>query len=86
MWNWTLGAVYGIEVSGLTELVKAPLLREIDMGPAWLTGGAYGLEGGIVATIALLISTIGIWYLPILRPDPELLAMTSPSAPAVSPA
>ena len=64
MWNWMQGAFFGIEVSGLRELIPAPLLMETDAGPAWLTGGTYGLEGGIACTIALLISTAVIWFVP----------------------
>lgn len=82
MWNWTQGAVFGIEVSGLTDLIKSPLLKEIDLGPEWLTGGAYGLEGGIVTTVALIASIAAIRVLPILTPDPALLAMTSPQSTA----
>lgn len=66
-WNWAQGSIFGIEVSGLTEIVPAPLMREIDLGPAWITGGDYGLEGGILTTIALIISTLVIWYLPLKR-------------------
>lgn len=76
-WNWAQGAIFGIEVSGLTDLVSAPLLREIDHGPAWLTGGNYGIEGGIAATAALIISTVAVCYLPLVKPSDELLAMTS---------
>lgn len=67
MWNWMQGAFFGIEVSGLRELVPAPLLMETDAGPAWLTGGSYGLEGGIACTVALLISTAVIWFVPGLK-------------------
>ena len=66
-WNWAQGSIFGIEVSGLTEIVPAPLMREIDLGPAWITGGDYGLEGGILTTIALVVSTLVIWYLPLKR-------------------
>lgn len=68
MWNWVLGAVFGIEVSGIKTLVSAPVLREIDSGPAWLTGEVYGIEGGIVTTVALIASTAVIYFLPWLRP------------------
>ena len=71
------GAVFGIEVSGITSLVSTPLLREIDSGPSWLTGETYGVEGGIVTTIAIIVSTVVIYYLPILKPSEEMLALTS---------
>ena len=61
MWNWMQGAIFGIEISGFTDFAPAPLLKEIDGGPTWLTGSAYGLEGGIAATIALIVSTIAIY-------------------------
>jgi len=77
MWNWFQGAIFGIEVSGITSLTTAPLLREIDSGPIWLTGESYGIEGGIVCTAALIVSTLLIWFLPILRPTEEMVALTS---------
>lgn len=77
MWNWMQGAFFGIEVSGLTDITTAPLLKEIDRGPAWLTGETYGIEGGIACTIAIVISIIAIQYLPFLKPNEEMLALTS---------
>jgi membrane protease YdiL (CAAX protease family) len=64
MWNWMQGALFGIEVSGLTDITSAPLLKEIDRGPAWLTGEAYGIEAGVACTAALIISTLAIYFLP----------------------
>ncbi len=81
MWNWFQGAIFGIEVSGITGLTTAPLLREIDSGPIWLTGESYGIEGGIACTFALIISTALIWFLPILKPTEEMLALTDTEAP-----
>ena len=66
-WNWTQGSIFGVEVSGLKEIVNAPLLREMDSGPAWLTGGDYGIEGGVVTTFALVVSTVVIYFLPTKR-------------------
>ena len=77
MWNWFQGAIFGIEVSGITSLTTAPLLREIDAGPIWLTGENYGIEGGIACTIALIVSTLFVWFTPILKPTEEMLALTS---------
>ncbi|MBC7899170.1 MAG: CPBP family intramembrane metalloprotease [Saprospiraceae bacterium] len=76
MWNWMQGAFFGIEVSGLTDIVTAPLLREIDSGPVWLTGESYGIEGGIACTFAIIISIAAIHFLAILKPDDELLGLT----------
>jgi len=80
-WNWVMGAFLGIEVSGLTGITSAPILKEIDTGPLWITGGDYGLEGGIACTIALVASTLLIWYLPILKPMEEMVELTSKETP-----
>lgn len=85
MWNWMQGAFFGIEVSGLTDLTAAPLLKEIDRGPAWLTGENYGIEAGIACTIALIVSTVAIYFMPGVKPDEELLSMTNSELPAKRP-
>jgi len=85
MWNWMQGSFFGIEVSGLTGLTPVTFLREIDAGPAWLTGETYGVEGGIVTTIALIISTIVIWCMPFLKPSEEMLKLTSDLPPVGKP-
>lgn len=69
MWNWMQGAIFGIEVSGLTDVTTAPLLKEIDRGPTWLTGETYGIEAGIACTIAILASTALIWFWPRAKPQ-----------------
>ncbi|REJ78011.1 MAG: CPBP family intramembrane metalloprotease [Acidobacteria bacterium] len=77
-WNFVLGSFYGIEVSGLTQLAQHPFLQEIDGGPEWITGGAYGLEGGFACTFALVVATLGVWFAPFLKADEEMVALTSP--------
>lgn len=81
IWNWTQGSIFGIEVSGITSISTAPLLKEIDKGPAWLTGENYGIEGGIACTAALIISTLTIYFIPAIRPSEEMLALTTPRPP-----
>jgi membrane protease YdiL (CAAX protease family) len=76
-WNWMQGAVFGVEVSGMREIIPAPLLKEIDIGPAWLTGGDYGLEAGVACTLALAVSTVVIYILPSLSPNDHLFSLTS---------
>ena len=60
-WNWTQASLLGLPVSGINRVAPAPLLHAFNSGPDWLTGGAYGIEGGAACTVALLISTAVIW-------------------------
>jgi len=75
-WNWAMGSLVGLPVSGLTRLSPASLLTATDMGPTWLTGGAYGIEGGAACTVALILSTIFIWRTRLLKPCEELKHFT----------
>lgn len=60
-WNWTQVSLLGIPVSGSQRVAPAPLLHAMNVGPDWLTGGPYGLEGGAACSLALLISMIIVW-------------------------
>jgi uncharacterized protein len=80
-WNWTMGSVLGIPVSGITSISANPLLHTSAVGPAWLTGGTYGLEGGAACTIALVVSTIWIWRTKALAPSPDMLDLTDHENP-----
>jgi membrane protease YdiL (CAAX protease family) len=60
-WNWTQASLLGLPVSGISRIAPAPLLHAMNAGPDWLTGGAYGIEGGAACTVALVISTIVVW-------------------------
>jgi len=54
--GWNLGlAALAAPVSGLP--LPMPMLDYASGGPAWLTGGEFGPEGGVAATIALLAVT-----------------------------
>lgn len=79
-WNWAMGSFFGLPVSGL-HLVGATFLKADDVGPAWLTGGTYGLEGGVACTVALVVSTIVIWKLPFVSATPELMKLASEEKP-----
>jgi membrane protease YdiL (CAAX protease family) len=83
-WNWALGAVFGLPVSGITKIAPNPLLVGTDLGPAWLTGAAYGIEGGIACTIALVVSTLFIWRTRLVSADGDLKKLTSQENPAVA--
>ena len=62
-WNWTMGALYGLPVSGL-HLPARTLLAAESAEPVWLTGGDYGPEGGVAATLVLIAATFVISRLP----------------------
>lgn len=65
MWNFAQGNLFGIPVSGLTGL-PSPLTASIGKGE-WQTlisGGAFGLEGGLAVTAVLLISCALVIFLP----------------------
>jgi hypothetical protein len=80
-WNWTMGALLGIPVSGITKLTPEPLLRPESFGDAWLTGGTYGLEGGAACTIALLLTTLFIWRTRMLSAVPDLKRLSDEENP-----
>jgi hypothetical protein len=80
-WNLALGSIFGLPISGV-RFFSNPILRGHDNGPAWLTGGTYGIEGGVACTVTLIVFTLLIWRTRLVAPDPELLKMTSEENPA----
>lgn len=57
-WNTALAAL-DAPVSGLP--FRIPLIDYAPGGPAWLTGGTFGPEGGLLATITILLATVVAW-------------------------
>ncbi|MDE2793323.1 MAG: type II CAAX endopeptidase family protein [Gemmatimonadota bacterium] len=54
-WNLATGFLADLPVSGL-KVVDAPLMEVTETGAALVTGGAFGLEGGLAATVALALA------------------------------
>ena len=54
-WNLSLAAL-GAPVSGLP--LSIPYLQYDPGGPAWVSGGAFGPEGGVLGSVAMLA---GVW-------------------------
>ena len=75
-WNWMQGAFLGSPVSGITKITPDPLMRFADNGPAWVGGGAYGIEGGAACTLALLLSILFLWRTRLVSATPELKRFT----------
>jgi hypothetical protein len=76
-----MGAVLGLPVSGISAITPQPLMRATDQGPAWLTGGAYGIEGGAACTIVLIISAIFIWRTRLVSATEEMRRLTEGENP-----
>jgi len=49
-WNFFQGNVFGINVSG-TSAGASPLSASVREGMNWLSGGAFGIEGGLITTV-----------------------------------
>ncbi|MDH3222085.1 MAG: CPBP family intramembrane metalloprotease, partial [Gemmatimonadota bacterium] len=58
-WNVTSAYVADLPLSGL-RIVDSPMLEVATGGRTWVTGGAFGLEGGVAATVALCVGTAAI--------------------------
>jgi membrane protease YdiL (CAAX protease family) len=58
-WNFVQGSILGLPVSGMRY---GGLLIVADQGGLpWLTGGAFGPEGGLLGTLMLLV-TVGVFW------------------------
>lgn len=58
-WNAVMGKVFGVGVSGFAN--EGLLHGEISSAPIWLTGGKFGPEASIFATVAELTVLVLLW-------------------------
>lgn len=70
-WNYVMGALFGLPVSGLF-IPQHPILVSTCEAPLWLTGGSYGPEGGAAATVVIILSIIVIGKARWLTVSPEM--------------
>jgi len=71
-WNFAMGTLLGLPVSGTTQLAGAALDRDAlllatETGPDLATGGAYGPEAGLVALLVIGGSCAVLARLPVPR-------------------
>ncbi len=59
-WNLVLAVVYGLSVSGFDT--DGPVDGSV-VGPGWLTGGAYGIEGGASGSMAIVAGFVVLLWL-----------------------
>lgn len=58
-WNWVMSALLDFPVSGLQ--LNTPLYSARETGADWWTGGAFGPEAGVAATLVIAAGTV--WML-----------------------
>ena len=56
-WNLATGFLADLPVSGLS-LVDAPLIEVTQPGRGLVTGGAFGVEGGLASTVVILLAIV----------------------------
>lgn len=62
-WNWLQGNGVGLAVSGLDR--AGPVLLDLrEAGPDFITGGAFGPEGGLAVTAVLAVATLTLLLWP----------------------
>lgn len=71
-WNFFLGVVYGLPVSGLRDF--SIVVRSTAHGSRLLTGGAYGIEASLPGTLVLLLGFLLVAW----APNPALDATNLP--------
>jgi membrane protease YdiL (CAAX protease family) len=57
-WNVVSGPIFGLPYSGRTY-DRGVVVSEVS-GPAWLTGGPFSLDAGVLGTVALVIAAVGL--------------------------
>ena len=72
-WNFAMVFVFGLPVSGMTPLSQMSWLKGTANEPMWISGGSYGPEAGIAATVALILSTLAIWKSGLFTTSVEML-------------
>lgn len=58
-WNWALANLLGLSVSGMPAPGGSLMDLEVT-GPAWITGGEFGIEGGVPATVVAGAAVLGM--------------------------
>lgn len=63
LWNFAQGNLFGIPVSG-SHVSCSPLVATVKSGEKLISGGDFGVEGGLCVTVVILIGILAILFLP----------------------
>jgi len=75
-WNFAQSTVYSFPTSGYA-MTDRHLLVIAQSGPEWITGGAFGPEGGVLATVALVLGTVAVLKSRVLAAPEGIITLDS---------
>lgn len=75
-WNYSQTVLFSFPTSG-GDPSETSLFALTQSGPGWVTGGDFGPEGGVLATLALLIGTYCILKSPLFRRREGIVTLDS---------
>jgi hypothetical protein len=75
-WNYSQTVLFALPTSG-GEASGRSILTLVQSGPGWVTGSEFGPEGGLLATLALLIGTFYILKSPLYRRREGIVTLDS---------
>jgi uncharacterized protein len=72
-WNWAMSSLLDFPVSGI--VMDMPLYTARETGPDWVTGGAFGPEAGLAASLTIIAGAVWMWRTHWLRESPRMRAL-----------
>lgn len=72
-WNWMMSAALDFPVSGLVR--DTPLYDVSAIGPRWMTGGDFGPEGGLAASLVIIALAVVLLRAPWVRESARMRAL-----------
>jgi membrane protease YdiL (CAAX protease family) len=78
LWNFAQGNIFGIPVSGMEKMESVFIFNPVPGGEL-LSGGAFGIEGGLAATFVLVAALIIALLLKSQDPAPQVLPLSDGS-------
>jgi membrane protease YdiL (CAAX protease family) len=75
-WNAALGLIYGLPVSGISQF--SVIAKSKATGPEWFLGGDYGLEGGMLGTLVILLGLLYVLLRVRTTADPAPVPIDDP--------
>lgn len=72
-WNWTMASLLDFPVSGIVK--DMPLYTGRETGPDWMTGGTFGPEAGLAASLTIAAGAVWMWRTRRLGESPRMRAL-----------